>query len=273
MNTIYKFIQVVVTISWFLMTGCSSEKIEPIAVDGIKAEVVGGKVTTKFIYNEKRKIAESEGLYVYTAYFYDNNDRLIKVQSAADHSALVSSISIPERTELMTSKTAPISSFSIFHYGGDGLLTEIEHFFDKGNGFERTSSNSFEYDGEMIVRKNLHNDLGVITQFYVYQYDHQGNVIAKTYYSFLFSQNQGPHIISENFYEYDDKKNPFRFFSELGNPGLYTNTNNIVKVHTINHHDAPGIPEETITATSYDYNSDDYPVKVIRETDEYEYRY
>lgn len=68
-----------------------------------------------------------------------------------------------------------------------------------------------------------------ITQFYTYEYDDHRNVINEKQYSYIFVEGTGPELIRETAYAYDDKNNPFTIFKETGNPGLYSNTNNIVE--------------------------------------------
>ena len=160
-----------------------------------------------------------------------------------------------------------------FEYGQNGQLIKIETYINKNDRFVFTSMNSFEYNGELIDRKNLHNELRQITQFHAYEYDKNGNVKNEKYYSHLFTNNAEPKIISENSFKYDNKKNPFVIFMALGNPGLYSNTNNVIEGSSILYEDAPGIPRNSTSKTSYKYNLNDYPVKVIRESDEYEYTY
>lgn len=119
----------------------------------------------------------------------------------------------------------------------------------------------------------MHNETGEITQYYSYEYDSKGNVKNEKHYSYLFSQSAEPRIINENSFKYDNKNNPFKIFQALGNPGLYSDTNNVIEVNTKRYEMTPGIPETSTSYTSYEYNKYDYPVKVIRATDSYEYRY
>jgi hypothetical protein len=262
---------------FIILSSCSDEEIDPFentfGNKQIKAEVIGGETTSKYLYNSEGNISEMQSYYFYSRYIYEDG-RLLKIETAADPS-LLSSISSTHNTELMTSNNCTISRYQVFKYDQKRRLVRIENYFDKNsNGdFTYTSMRSFEYDGNFISKRNLHNELGEITQFHMFEYDKNDNVSNEKYYSNLHTTDAKPKLISEHIYKYDTKRNPFTIFRSIGDPGLYTNTNNIVKVHSVNHGNTPGIPEETISETSYEYNSDDYPVKVIRESDEYEYRY
>ena len=60
--------------------------------------------------------------------------------------------------------------------------------------------------------------------------------------------------------EYDNKNNPYRVFACEGDPGKYTNKNNIVKETTVSFN---GMAESRSTRLNiYEYNSLDYPVKI-----------
>lgn len=272
MKVNFKYFQLACVALIVLMNSCTVDDIKPIGNYGIKSEFVGGKTTKRFIYNDQGRIAEKEGLYNYDRYIYNNDGRLIKSESAMDPAMLSSSSGFHNKTTLMTSENSTISSYRIFHYDQKKLI-RVENYFDKSGVSELRSINTFEYDGELISTKNIHNEKGEITQYSTYEYDSKGNVINEKRYSYLFSQKTTPRIISEGSFKYDNKKNPFKIFQALGNPGLYLNTNNVIEVTTINHELTPGIPQTSTSNTSYEYNEYGYPVKVIRETDSYEYRY
>ncbi len=262
-----------------IISSCAHDDIDPkenslYGKGQLKEEVVGGKTTTKFVYNSDGKIAEKESLYFYERYIYDK-ERLVKIESAMDPAMLSSNSSVFNKTELMTSENSVISSYSILKYDQKEKLSGIETYFDKdGTGdFVYTSMQDFEYNGQLISKCNLYNAQGEITQYHTYEYDNRGNVKNEKYYSYLFLQSTSPQIVSEASFEYDDKKNPFAIFRSTGRIGMTSNTNNIIEVHSKSYTNTPGIPDTSIGKTSYEYNPDGYPVKVIRENDSYEYRY
>ena len=257
------------------MTSCTKEEfdeIQNIENYSIRSEVNDGKTTSMYIYNSIGKIAENEGLYFYSRYLYDIDGRLIKRESAMDPSMLSSSSHV-EKTELMTSQNTTITNYQIFKYDQDEKLIEIKNYTKKNRDFVDASMRSFEYNGDLIVRRNLYNSEGTITTFNTYEYDNNGNVERKKYYSYLFTEGSEPRIISETSFKYDNKKNPFIIFKALGRPGLYTNTNNVIETNSISHVDTPGIDKYSTSKTTYEYNRKDYPVKVISENSEYEYKY
>jgi len=262
-------------ITLILLQSCDKEEFEDnnfIRNDFIKSEVSNDKVISKYKYNDIGKISETEGLYFFNRYFYNNDGKLINSETAADLSLLYSSLPI-EKTELMTNENSTISSRQIFKYDENGNLSEIENYFIKDNEFELRSKQSFEFVNGKIARRNLHNEKGKVTQFNVYEYDTKGNVKNEKYYSFLFSESTESRLISENSFKYDNKKNPFIIFNELGNPGLYTNQNNVIEEKTIRHEETTGFDKNSTSKTSYEYNRNSFPTKVITENSEYEYKY
>mgnify|MGYP000915475293 CR=1 FL=1 len=263
------------SITLILLQSCDKDEFEENSFkskDFIKSEVSNHKVISKYKYNDIGKIAETDGMYFYNKYFYNNDGKLTKRETAADPSMFSSSLPI-EKTELMTAENSTISSRQIFKYNENGELSEIENYFKQDTEFELRSKQSFEFVNGKIAKRKLHNEKGEVTQFNVYEYDKNGNVKNEKYYSFLFSESTEPRLISENSFKYDNKKNPFIIFNQLGNPGLYTNQNNVIEVNTIRHEETPGLEKNSTSTTSYEYNRNNYPTKVITENSEYEYRY
>lgn len=256
----------------FLLTSCEEDdKIENVDNYSIKSIVSYGKISSKYIYNNFGKITEKQSFNFCNKYLYDNNGHLIKHEIAADPE-MYSSV-YHERNELMTSQNSIISGYRIFEYNQDERVEKVKNYFKKDGVFVYTSMNSFEYDGYLIVRSNLHNEDYTITQFNTYEYDKNGNVERKICSSCLFTENSESRIISETSYKYDNKKNPFKIFNALGYPGLYTNTNNVIETNSILYEDTLGIDKYSTIKTSYEYNWKNYPVKEISENSEHEYKY
>lgn len=258
---------------FFLISSCSKNELirDNSNIYAIKSEVSDGQIISSYNYNNLEKIAEREGFHFYNRYTYDEAGRLIKRESAMDMSLLSSSII--KNPTFMTAQNTVITSQSFFEYDYNGNLIEINNYFEEEGTFIKRSSFSFEYDGDLIIRRNLFNEEGFITQFKTFEYDNNRNVKTKKHYSFLFTNSSEPKLISESSYEYDDKNNPFIIFKAIGNPGLFSNTNNIVETNSISYIDTPGISNYSTSKTIYEYNKKNYPVKVLSENSVYEYRY
>jgi len=65
-------------------------------------------------------------------------------------------------------------------------------------------------------------------------------------------------------YELDNYKNPYNCFRQMGQPGRYTNPNNITReTHILYQPDNPGIVEnQSVVNYQYKYNLRGYPVKI-----------
>lgn len=246
-----------------IITSCSRDLvIDNFISEGysIKSIFSNGKTSSKFICNQGGKIIESQSFYFYSKYTYDNNGRLIKQEIAADPD--IASSSIPDKSVLMTSQNSTFTGNYIFEYNSDVKLVSQKNYYKRNNQFEYTSMNSLEYEGDKIVKKNLHDAKNSITQFYTYEYDNKGNVTKEKYYSFLFNKGTEPKLISEVSFKYDDKRNPFKIYKDLGQPGLYTNTNNITETNSVLYEDVPGIDKFSTSKTTYEYNEKGFPTKV-----------
>ena len=257
-----------------LMYSCSSD-LDDLGYstdkDHIKSISSNGTIQHRYYYDQTGKIIEENCLFYFKKYIYDEKKRLVKVESAFDHN-MYSSLYIPPRTEFMTSKNSAVDSYDLFHYDETGRLSKTEHFFNEtGKVFEYRSMRKFEYKGGNIIRENLHNPTGQITQYHVYTYDENGNVTCDKYYSNLFGSKD--ELISETFFKHDNYKNPYRILSMTISPGLFTNANNIIETYTIRYDDIPGIDNAPSSKTTYEYNEKGYPVKEITKDSVFEYNY
>ncbi|PKO95343.1 MAG: hypothetical protein CVU12_10375 [Bacteroidetes bacterium HGW-Bacteroidetes-7] len=234
----------------------------------IKSVFAGGKTVQKFIYNNSGKIAETQSFYFFNKYSYDNNNRLIKQDVAVDPDIYSSKMHI--KSELMTSQNSTFTNYYIFEYNSAGKLVTQKNYFKKEDKFEYTSKITLEYDGANIVKRNIHDATNSITQFYTYEYDSKGNVIREKYFSFLFITGSEPKLIRETSFKYDDKNNPFKIFQDLGTPGIYTNTNNIVETSSVLHENVPGVDKYSTSTTTYEYNDKGFPT-MVNQSEEYIY--
>lgn len=237
----------------------------------IKSVWSDGKNSAKYIYNKDGKIIESQGFYYFKKFNYDLNGRLVKKEIAVDPD--IASSTMHEKTELMTSENSTFTGYSEFEYDGDSKLMIIKNYVKENDQYEYISMNSVEYEGDKIVRMNLHDAQNIMTQCYTYEYDGSGNVIKEKYYSYLFLVGTEPKLISEVSFKFDNKNNPYRIYKDLGLPGLYSNKNNILETSTILYVDVPGIDKYTTSKTAYEYNDQGFPVKVSTDNSLYEYKY
>jgi len=239
----------------------------------IKTISLNGTVVQKFYYDHDGKIVEESSMGYFRKFIYDENGRLMKVESAFDRSGLSSSMPAAQRTELMTSQNSVVDSYSLYEYDKDEKLSKIENYFNEtGKGFEYRSTQTFEYDGIYITKDfitvNMHEEQ--ITNFRVYTYDNSGNVANQKQFSTYFGSEL--ELVNEISYKYDNYKNPFKIFRKSGTPGLYTNVNNIVETTTIRYFEVPGFDNISISKITYKYKNG-YPVKEITENSEFDNNY
>jgi hypothetical protein len=117
----------------------------------------------------------------------------------------------------------------------------------------------------MISKVFLHDSDSIVTQFYTYQYDSNGNVTEENYLTYLFiPEGTGPKLLSTTTFEYDSFLNPYSVFRQSSYPGIHSNRNNIIKTKTHTYEPSPGINEYSESKTEYEYNTlTGYPVRVI----------
>ena len=257
------------------MTGCQMDDVidgyeQSIDNEHIKSVSSYGQVKQQYLYDNSGKIRETLGIVFYHKYSYDNNNRLIKIETSFDESIHSSSMQ-PPRTELMTSSNSTITWERLYKYDNQGRLSKTESYTKKdGGNFKLTSFQTFEYEGGNVRRENLCDETGSITQFYEYAYDQKGNRIKEKYNVCIIDGTpSNPKLYYERTYKYDDYKNPYQILNIEG-PSFYTSANNMIEMTTIWHTDDP---RTEISAQTFIYNNLGYPIKMIYEGGEEEYTY
>jgi hypothetical protein len=254
-----------------IITSCTNDPIEVNGSCFVKCIVANDEIVSNFIYNYNYKLVEDQSFYYCSKYNYDDNGRLIKQEVAIDPD--IYSSTNHSKSELMTSENSTFTVNYIYEYNTEGKLVTQKNYVKKNDQFEYTSMNSFEYDGDKIVKWNLYDNQNTLTQYYTYEYDDKGNVIKQKQYSFLTADGVGTEskLVSEISFKFDTKKNPFVIYKQLGHPGLYTNPNNIIESNSISYDDPYESDKLTTSKTTYQYNSKGYPTK-SSSGEEYKYK-
>ena len=235
----------------------------------IKYILMNGRTVHKFLYDQTGKFVEENSRLYFNKFSYDEKERLVKVESAIHPAAWSSSSYVIDGIDdMMTSQNSSATSYSLYFYDNAGRLSKIEYYSNMGNEpdgeFEHRSTQTFEYKGSLIDRVNLGDPTTIQTAptVYEYTYDSRGNVINEKYYTNI---NSTPKLSSETSYKFDDYRNPFQIKKSYGKPGFYSNPNNIIEIIFTSYEDIPGIDKYSTSKQTYEYNSNDYPVKIIQD--------
>jgi hypothetical protein len=204
-------------------------------------------------YNSNCLIYESTEPYMYERYSYDNQNRLKKVEVAVSFSAF-SCVMIPGQSLESDPRKASVSQYSEFEYNDASLLIKKTNYFISGGHHNLGSFQTYDYLNDKIVKSNTFNPQGELTTYHEYTYDERGNVIRDD----LYTKSPTMKLFLTMTYAYDNKNNPYQIFAAEGNPGKYTNKNNIVS-ETSEY--LTTLSKETRTNV-YEYNDLDYPVKI-----------
>lgn len=232
-----------------------------------------GKVLSRYIYNQNKFIEETQSPYYWNKYEYDNNGRLIRELYYINWQLMSSSHCNPnQELALLTSASAQFNQYKDYEYDNSGKLKFIKYYGNANGEMVQSTLITFEYENEHIIKRVFTDHKSDVTHFDTYEYDSKGNVLKQKNYS-LFSTVE-PLLMSETTYKYDNKNNPYQVFCQTGEPGLYTNKNNITEKTYISFEDIErGVERKSTTITSYTYNSKGFPVKVKSNDSEFEYRY
>jgi hypothetical protein len=224
--------------------------------DTLLSQVNSGNLAVHGLtYNSNYLIHESTEPIKYKRFTYDVNNNLKKVEEAYSFSAF-SCVMIPGQSPEADPRKAKISVYSEFEYdNGLRLIKKSNYFINSGNP-QLVSYQTYDYGNGKIVKLNIFNPQGQLTQYHDYTYDDNGNIIRDDVY---FSSGV-IKLVNSVIYEFDNKNNPYQVFACQGEPGLYTNSNNILKETSVSYN---GTAEsQYITTNIYEYNNLDYPVRI-----------
>jgi hypothetical protein len=208
-----------------------------------------------FTYNSNYLINESTEPFKYKRFSYDARNILIKVEEAYSFNAF-SCVMIPGQSLESDPRKAKISVYSIFEYDNALRLIKKSNYFINSGNPQLSSYETYDYVNDKIVKLSTFNPQGQLTQYHDYLYDDNGNITRDDQYM----STTVIKLVSTMIYEFDNKNNPYQVFTCEGEPGLYTNRNNIVKETSISYY---GTAESRTTRLNvYEYNSLDYPVRI-----------
>jgi len=206
-------------------------------------------------YNSSYLIYESMEPYIYNKYTYDSQNTLRKVETAYSFNPL-SCVAVSGTSLESDPRKAKISQYSEFEYDADLRLTKKSTYFISNGNSELNYYHTYDYLNDKIIKLNMFNPQGLLIQYDSYVYDDNGNIIRDDQYS----NNSGIKLIYSVIYEFDNKNNPYRVFACEGEPGIYTNRNNITKETSVYNNDTAESGSTRIH--TYEYNSLNYPVKI-----------
>jgi hypothetical protein len=229
----------------------------------LKRIIHNGYVSDEFTYNHDNLIDEVNSTQFYRKFYYDSANKLTKEEIAMNPDMLSSSMPSSMSHDFVNPTETGITMYLLYKYSINGNLTRQLSYVSVNGKFEFRSMRTFEYnDNNMVSKILLHDSDSTVTQFITFQHDNNGNVSEQDGYSYLFipSGSEPIHLYKANF-EYDAFQNPFKIFSQTINPGIYTNTNNIIK--TINKSFLEiGNQDQSVSEYTYEYDLDlAYPVR------------
>jgi hypothetical protein len=254
-----------------ILLSCEKEKELPADNENtplLWKEIFTDDLYFEYTYNEANLLYERKTKWSYTSYSYNEDHQLVSYDMYDDLRILSSNWETVQaamnRTDWVTPENTNISGRGTYSYNHN-KLTRITVTQLPG-GF--TSYVTFDYDNQgRISKKTFYYD-NQPGGFLEYSYDERGNLILVTHYDLV---NGSPVVSITEQYEFDDRNNPFKVFNRLLLPGENTNENNIVKKTMTLFFDAPGVDSIQVTESTYEYNSQDYPVKKDN-TVRFEYR-
>ncbi len=227
----------------------------------LKEVKIGGEAYSEYTYNETGLVLEEKSKFHYSKYEYNNQNQLIHSDHYWDERIASSSSAelneAMQRTEWVSPGNTEKDTYSSYRYSGTGQLKETETL-RINDGY--TVSSTFTYNNTGWIKRRTYYSENNASSYDEYYYDNVGNLVKKERYDVLSEGNNELRTTTE--YEFDNKNNPYYSFRGLMIPGENTNLNNIIKeTYTLHFEVDDFIDPIQITEYSYEYNSNDYPVK------------
>ena len=206
-------------------------------------------------YNINCLINESTEPFLYKRFSYDARNILNKVEMAYSFSPF-SCAMIPGQSLESDPRKAEVSQYSEFEYDSALRLTKKSNYFINSGNPQLTSYQTYDYENDKIVKSGTFNPQGLLTQYHDYIYDDNGNIKRDD----VYINNSGMKLVQTITYEFDNKNNPYQVFACEGNPGIYTNRNNVIKETSVSYYGTDESRNSKLNV--YEYNSLGYPVKI-----------
>jgi hypothetical protein len=246
------------SVVFLCFTSCKKEDKNAVLYysDTLLSQVNSGDLAVHGLtYNSSYLIYESMEPYMYNKYTYDSQNALRKVEMAFSFNPL-SCVAISGTSLEADPRKASVSQYLEFEYNDALRLIKKSNYFVNGGSPKLVSFQTYDYVNDKIVKISSFNPQGQMTQYNNYTYDENGNVTRDD----LYTSGTVSKLLRTMIYEFDNKNNPYQVFSSEGEPGKYTNRNNIIKETEVSYN---GTVENLNTSLhTYEYNSLDYPVKI-----------
>jgi YD repeat-containing protein len=233
------------------------ENADVLLISDVKTD---NEASVVYLYNDLNLVIEEKSKFDFTMHRYNDNNQLINSECFGNYDILSCVLQVYQtamnRTEWVTAENTNRTGTLSYEYDSDGQLVKVTSSRPQSVTSEYSE---FSYDANnRIGRQKMFWD-NEETGFIDYSYDTKGNLVKEVLYS--MSPDGIEELTTTTKYDFDAQKNPYKSFSRLMMPGIYTNANNIIKETITVHLSATLGPDKAeITETAYEYNPSGYPV-------------
>jgi hypothetical protein len=239
---------------------CAKDKYEdPCSDNSLIRSVKSGNIDNEqLVYNGNCQVYEYIQEFMYKKYIYNDQNQLKKVEIVVSTNPASCFMQPGATGEVFTDprKAKPGQNYT-FEYDASGNRIKKSVFFLRDGTMQLTSYQTYEYQNNLISAIHIFNTQDQLMQKYVYIYEN-GNVSQEKYYS--VENGTTEKLLRVHSYKYDDRLNPYKVLVSEGQPGIYTNNNNILSDSV--KHFYNDVVNEYVTNYTYEYNTSGFPSKV-----------
>jgi hypothetical protein len=212
-----------------------------------------------YLYNDANLVIEEKSKFDFTIHHYNDKNQLTSSDCYGNFDILSSDLQVSttamNRKEWVTANASNNGGTINYEYNDNGQLIKST-YIRPSSGISEYSG--FSYDANNRISRQMLYWENAETGYIDYSYDEKGNLIKEILYNLTSSGVAELNTTTQ--YAFDNELNPYKSFSRLMLPGIYTNRNNITKeTYTINLKAEQLNDKVLITETSYQYNSNGYP--------------
>lgn len=247
--------------STLIVISCNKDSTnDPCSDNSLIRKVSTGELDNQQItYNSHCQVAEYLEAIYFKRYSYNGSNQLTKVETAiaADPLSCFLPTGISGEGTADPRKAKP-AVYSQFEYDASGKIYKKSDGYYADGVAKLNAYKMYEYQNGHISAIQVYTASNVLTQRYVFTYNGE-NLIHKDHY--VTNADGTERLYSTYDYTLDDHFNPYILFAIEGEPGKYTNVNNILS-ETVKYY-SNGVLSSTYTYDyAYEYNTAGYPSKM-----------
>lgn len=244
----------------FVISCNKDSKNDPCSDNSLIRKVRAGEFDNQQItYNSHCQVTEYLERIFFKRYFYNGSNQLVKVETAIAGDPLSCFLQTGASGEsTVDPRKAKPALYSLFEYDASGKIHKKTDGYYADGVAKSSTYRIYEYQDNKISCIRVYTSNDILNQRYVFTYTGE-NLTHTDYY--VTNTGDTEHLFTTYDYTFDDRFNPYILFAIEGDPGKYTNVNNILS-ETVKYYSNGVVSSTNTNDYAYEYNAAGYPSKM-----------